>query len=144
MTKLPIHWIEARTYRHSTEEESRVEQALGFALPAGQSRREALEGHFGNPLIRLTRRIGDASSIRSVWERWSNAGLPSAFASEVDARVDEEGILHFRLDKQEAFQERLVLATNPDAIDVRVKLVAFPAKPDVARRVAHSIVDGAP
>jgi RNA-binding protein len=144
MAKLPIHWIEARTYRHATEEEGRVEKALSFAFPAGESSREALEGHFGNPLIRLTRRIEDAASIRSVWDRWSTAGLPAAFRSDVDARVDEEGILHFRLDKQEAFQGRLALATTSDVIDVRVKLVAYPAKPEVARRVAHSIVEGAP
>jgi RNA binding exosome subunit len=143
MAKLPIHWIEARTYRYATEEESRVEQALGFAMPAGESRREALQGHFGHPLVRLTRRIDDAPSIRTVWERWSTAGLPLAFTSDVDARVDEEGIFHFRLDKQEAFQGRLALATNADVIDVRVKLVAYPAKLDVARRVAHSIVHGA-
>jgi RNA binding exosome subunit len=143
MAKLPIHWIEARTYRHATEEETRVEAALGFALPAGESNREALEGHFGNPLVRLTRRIDDAPSIRTVWERWLTAGLRVAFTPDVDARVDEEGIFHFRLDKQEAFQGRLTLATNADAIDVRVKLMAFPAKPEVARRVARSIVDGA-
>lgn len=112
-------------------------------MPAGETSREALEGHFGNPLVRLRRRIDDAPSIRAVWERWSTEGLPSAFASDVDARVDEEGIFHFRLDKQEAFQGRLALATNADAIDIRVKLVAFPAKPDVARRVAHAIVEGA-
>jgi len=142
MAKLPIHWIEARTYRHATEEEARVEKALGFAFPAGETRREDLEGHFGNPLVRLTRRIDDAASIRAVWQGWSAAGLPASLASDVDARVDEDGVLHFRIDKQEAFQGRLALATDADMIDVRVKLVAFPAKAEIARRVAHSIVEG--
>ena len=143
MAKLPIHWIEARTYAHATEDEARVSAALAFALPEGEPFREVLEGHFGNALVRLTRRIEDGKSIRAIWERWSMAGLPQSFASDVDARVDEEGVLHFRLDKQAAFLERWALAKDSDAIDVRLKLVAYPAKPEIARRVARSILQGA-
>jgi len=143
MAKLPIHWIEARTYRHATEDEARVETALAFAAPGVESAREVLEGHFGNVLVRLTRHIDDGKSIREVWERWSAAGLPQALDSDVDARVDEDGVLHFRLDKQAAFQERLALAKDSDAIDVRLKMVAYPAKPEIARRVARSILEGA-
>lgn len=143
MAKLPIHWIEARTYRHATEDEARVESALAFAVTEGASVREVLDGHFGNVLVRLTRRIEDTKSIRTVWGQWSASGLPDALDADVDARVDEEGVLHFRLDKQAAFQNHLALAKDSDAIDVRVKLVAYPAKPDVARRVARSILEGA-
>jgi RNA binding exosome subunit len=143
MAKLPIHWIEARTYAHATEDEARVEAALAFALLEGESVREVLEGHFGNALVRLTRRIEDGKPIRATWERWSTVGLPQSFESEVEARVDEDGVLHFRLDKQAAFQERWALATDTDAIDVRLKLIAYPAKPEIARRVARSILQGA-
>src|SRR2546421_13048828 len=143
MARLPIHWIEARTYRHATEDEARVETALAFAAPGVGSAREVLEGHFGNVLVRLTRRIDDGKSIRAVWERWSAAGLTQALDSDVDARVDEDGVLHFRLDKQAAFQERLALAKDSDAIDVRLKMVEYPAKPGGARPVAPSILQGA-
>lgn len=143
MAKLPIHWIEVRTYSHATEDEARVDTALAFALPGTESVREVLEGHFGNVLVRLTRRIEDAKSIRAVWERWSVGGISESLQSEVDARVDEDGVLHFRLDKQAAFQERWALAQDSDAIDVRLKLVAYPAKPEIARRVARSIFEGA-
>ncbi len=143
MAKLPIHWIEVRTYSHATEDEARVSAALAFALPEGELVREVLEGHFGNVLVRLTRRIEDGKSIRATWERWSTAGLPQSIESDVDARVDEEGVLHFRLDKQAAFLERWALAKDSDAIDVRLKLVAYPAKPEIARRVARSILEGA-
>ncbi len=143
MAKLPIRWIEARTYRHATEDEGRVGRALDFAVPGEAPAREALQGHFGNELVRLTRRLEENPSIRTAWERWTAAGLLEALATEADARVDEEGILHFRLDKQAAFEERWSLATDSDTIDVRVKLVAYPAKPESARRVAKSILAGA-
>ncbi len=142
MASLPIRWIEARTYCHATEEEERVAKALAFACPGGESAREILEGHFGNPLLRLVRRVEKGPAIRAVWERWSSAGLPSAMEGDLDARVDDDGVLHFRLDKQAAFLDHLALAKDVDAIDVRLKLLAYPAKPEQARRVARSILPG--
>lgn len=139
MASLPIRWAEARTYCHATEDEGRVEAALAFAFPAGSSVREPLQGHFGNTLIRLTRRIEDRESIRSLWTKWSSAGLSDRIRDDVEARVDEDGILHLRFGKQAAFQERLELAKDADAIDVRLKLIAYPAKPEQARRAARSL-----
>src|SRR5256712_13373396 len=100
MVSLPIRRIEAHTYCHATEEEERVATALAFACPEGETSREPLEGHFGNPLVRLTRRVEKAAAIRTVWERWTAAGLPSRVVEDGEARLDEDGVLHFRLDKQ--------------------------------------------
>jgi len=144
MADLPIRRIEARTYCHATEEEERVAAALLFAVPEGVLSREELEGHFGNSLVRLTRRVEKRPAIRAVWEHWSADQVPAAIARDVDARLDEDGVLHFRLDKQAAYQERLELAQDSDPIDVRLKLIAYPAKPAEARRVAHSILAEAP
>ena len=144
MADLPIRRIEARTHCHATEEEERVATALAFAVPEGVAAREELEGHFGNPLVRLTRRVEKRPAIRAVWSSWAAAGSPSAIARDVEARIDDEGVLHFRLDKQAAFLDRLELAHDSDPIDVRLKLVAYPAKPAEARRVAHAILAEAP
>src|SRR5436309_16139262 len=119
MAKLPIHWIEARTYAHATEDEARVSAALAFALPGGEPVREALEGHFGNALVRLTRRIEDGKSIRAIRERWSTAGLPQSSESEVQAHVHEHRVLHLRLDKQAAAVDRWAVAKDSHPIDVR-------------------------
>jgi RNA binding exosome subunit len=143
MVSLPIRRIEARTFCHATEDEARVATALAFACPGGETSRELLEGHFGNPLVRLTRRVEKAAAIRTVWERWTAARLPTWIAKDVEARVDEDGFLHFRLDKQAAYRETLEAAHGSDAIDIRVKLVAYPAKPEAIRRVAQSVLQGA-
>src|SRR5256885_1020497 len=134
MAKLPIHWIEVRTYSHATEDEGRVEAALAFALPEGESVREVLEGHFGNALVRFTRRIKDGKSIRAIWERWSTAGLPQSSESDVEAGVDEAGALHFRLNKQAGFLERWALAKDSDAIDVK-SAGRRPRPPEHRRRI---------
>jgi RNA-binding protein len=143
MASLPIRWIEARTYCHATEDEARVETALAFACPQGTTVREPLQGHFGNPLVRLLRRIEDRGPVRLIWEDWAAAGLADRIRDDVDARVDDDGILHFRIDKQSAFEGRLELAKDADAIDVRVKMIAYPAKPEQARRAARALLPGA-
>ena len=140
MADLPIRRIEARTYCHATEEEERVATALAFAVPEGVTSQEELEGHFGNSLVRLMRRVEKRPAIRAVWSYWAAAGVPSAIARELEARLDDDGVLHFRFAKQAAFLERLELAHDSDAIDVRLKLIAYPAKPAETRRVAHAIL----
>src|SRR5437773_11175109 len=103
MAKLPIRWIEARTYRHATEDEGRVGRALDFAVPGGAPARDVLQGHFGNKLVRLTRRLEEDLSIRAASERWHAVGLLDALAPEADAGVDAEGIWPFRHDTPAAF-----------------------------------------
>lgn len=142
MVSLPVHWIEARTYCHATEEVSRVARALETACPGGTVRREAYEGQHGNPILLLEHRLEDGEEMRQVWERWRDAGVLEALRSDVSARVDDEGILHFRLDKQRAFEGKLALVREGDAIDVRVRLKAFPAKPDAFQRIALAFVEG--
>src|SRR3989442_6530268 len=97
MVSLPIRRIETRTFCHATEEEVRVATALAFACPEGDTSRESLEGYFGNPLVRLTRRVEKAAAIRTVWERWTAAGLPSRVREEVETRPDADGVLHLPL-----------------------------------------------
>ena len=142
MASLPIRWIVARTYCQATEEESRVIRALDSTLPLGETSRKAVEGQYGNPVIVLARRAVDAADLRAVWKRWSQAGLVEAVRPTLRERVDDDAILHVRVDKQQAFEGTLALARGADMIDVQVKLKAYPARPEEIRRVAESLVSG--
>src|SRR2546430_16913849 len=93
MADLPIRRIEARTYCHATEEEERVATALALAVPEGVASREQLEGHFGNPLVRLTRRVEKRPAIRAAWSHWAPPGGPSPVARATEARLHTDGVL---------------------------------------------------
>jgi hypothetical protein len=140
MAELPIRWIRARTYCHATEDEERVNRALSAAVAGGRGSRQVLQGQFGNAVVLLAREIDHAAEFRETWSQWSTAGLPAALLPAVEDRVDANGILHFRLDKQKAYQGILVLSLGGDPIDVQVKLKAFPANPAEIRRVAHMLL----
>lgn len=140
MASLPIHWMVARAYCQATEEEDRVVQALETALPGALEAQEKLQGQFGNPLVAITGRIERSEAIRTVWERWCQAGLGSTLRDDLEGRVDDDGVLHFRLDKQTAFAGELIPAKGADAIDVQVKLKAYPAKREGILKVARALL----
>ncbi len=142
MASLPIRWIALRTLCQATEDEDRVRRALDTACPLGEVSRTALEGHYGNPMILLTRRVDEPKAIASLWKMWSGAGLLEGLRERLEDRVDEEGILHFRIDKQKAFLGVLALAQDADTVDVQVKLKAYPAKAETYRNAARELILG--
>ena len=113
---------------------------LGAVVAGGTASREDLVGQFGNPVVVLARLLEAAPDIRSTWRRWTGARLPEALQPDLDARLDDDGVLHFRLDKQRAAVGELVLLREGDAIDAQVKLRAYPAKPEEIRKVARGLV----
>lgn len=140
MANPPIHWIAARVHCHATEDEDRVRRALDQVVPGTPEQRQVLQGQFGNPLVVLTRRVTAGAEVAAAWERWMTAGLIDTIRMTVDGRLDPDGVLHVRVDKQAAYGGILTLATGPDFIDLQAKLKAYPAKADVLRRVAREIV----
>lgn len=140
MASLPIRWILGRTYCQATEEEDRVVQALEAAIAGGTPSRDRLEGQFGNPVLVLVRKLERAEEIRATWGRWQDTGLLGSLPGDLESRLDGDGVLHFRLDKQAAYRGSLLPAGDSDAIDIQVKLKAYPAKPEEILKVARSLI----
>ncbi len=143
MARLPIRWIAARAYCQATEEEERVDRTLDAVVVGGTRGRETLEGQFGNPIILLTRRLDARGDLDATWSRWREAGLPREISRDLESRTDRDAVLHLRLDKQEAYAGRLRLARDSDAIDVQVKVEAYPSKPEVVLQAARGLLEGA-
>lgn len=140
MASLPIWWIVARTHCQATEDEENVARALEAAVSGGSATRDAVEGQFGNTVVVLMRRVERADDIRATWERWREAHLLATLRSDLEARLDADGVLHFRVDKQSAFGGTLAPGRGRDVIDIQVKLRAYPAKPEEIRKVARALL----
>ena len=59
--------------------------------------------------------------------------------TQITERVDEQCALHIRFDKQAAYEGEVKLATTPDTIAVRIKLKAYPARREIAIKVAEPL-----
>lgn len=123
-----------RAFAGATEVEERVLAAVRFASGAEDVSITRTTGHFGNPIIIFEAEHKKARDIRRFLEHLDNSGIRAALAGQAEARVDGERVFHFRLDKQQAYLGKLVLATGRDVIDVHLKVGAYPATREAAVR----------
>jgi len=137
-----FHWIEARAFCHATEDEEKVLAALHTVLPEGEVRRDALEGHFGNPLVVLAARTETSPGTKSAWRRIAEALGPKEILQDVEARIDEDLVYHLRLDKQRACLGAIHRAGGADVIDVKAKVATFPRKRELAIQALRESVGG--
>jgi hypothetical protein len=57
----------------------------------------------------------------------------------IEDRIDDQNVLHIRIDKQKAYLGEIELSHGGDPIAVKVKLVTFPARRDAIVEFAKEI-----
>lgn len=132
--------LHARAICHATEDLARVEQALRSVVGDAPQNVSRTEGHHGNPIHMLESTVDDEKVILGVLGRIAADQLRQIL-STASSRIDESCNLHVRFDKQAAYGGTLLLAGDGDIISARVKVRAFPAKPEVAAELVTAIID---
>ncbi len=125
--------VEVSVIAHATEDLSSVEAAASRTIPKELegsirfSRHYAL-GHHGNPIttlrLKLTKRKEVGLYLRSLASLLGE-DLKGELGSTIRDRIDEEGSLFLRLDKQAALQGRTKLAQR-DPIRIRIRFIGRP------------------
>ena len=124
---MPVRAVEARVFVHATEDKEKVIQALLEVLPENLRREveieeERLEGHYGNPIIKLTIRVEgeDARRVLEYLLSRLSAADKRLLAASLEDRVDREGTLYFRISKQEAYKGNIYIYEADDVIRISV------------------------
>lgn len=136
-SKPPFLRINLRAMAQATEVEDRVRRAVVFASGSGEPDTEIVKGHFGNPIILFNVEISRARAMKDFLERLRASGILALVMEQVEQRLDEDCVVHLRLEKQLAFEETLALATSRDVIDVAMKVAAYPARREIALEAAR-------
>lgn len=138
---MEIHHITIRAIAQATESEDRVKTALSLFLPDNDIEIIKSEGHFGNPITILQSSItGRKSRLFIDFLKTSLSGKDmELLKNQITERVDEQCALHIRFDKQAAHEGIVQLATTPDTIAARIKLKAYPARREIAIKVAETL-----
>lgn len=126
---LPVAFIEVRAITHATEDPEKVTAAIKHILSEEvlgevQLSQEQLEGYFGNPIILIKARVSRKPSIRKLVETLFTKLPPQErelLLSNLERRIDEEGSLYIRLDKQAAYLGEMRLGGS-DAVRLQFKL----------------------
>jgi RNA binding exosome subunit len=130
--KSQIQALEATCFLHATEDPAKVRRAVAELLGAESAPdEERLEGHFGNPIVRLKFHLTGTEAEGAV--RRIFAALPTEqsarLSTEMGSFLDEHSALFLRFDKQMLVLGRLGLGGG-DPLRVKVKPRMFQMKTD--------------
>ena len=125
--RIPLIHMDFRIHVHGTEVESKVESAVRNAFGEVDIQRKSTSGFHGNPIIVLSGRIGNRRMIGQFLARLPRDYI-NQIAEEAEKRIDENLMLHFRIDKQAAFMGAIAPPSDiGDTISISIKIEAFPA-----------------
>jgi RNA binding exosome subunit len=123
MGLLALHF---RAYCHETEDPEKVLQAFSFVTGEDADvATEQSEGHHGNRILVLEAHLKTKREVKEFFARLSDDDLRELLRT-LESRVDEEGNLFMRFDKQEAFKGVLRMGAHEDPIAVRGKIESYP------------------
>lgn len=128
---------------YSTEDPEKVAQALSTLFPFEfEILASNVTGHYGNPMKFLEVELKKKREIREFWNYLIDklGDQKSVLLEFIEDLVDEDGVLHIRVDKQSAYLGKVELSFGGDSIAIRSKLVTFPSKREKILQFAQKII----
>uniref|UniRef100_A0A7C4WKY9 Exosome subunit n=1 Tax=Geoglobus ahangari TaxID=113653 RepID=A0A7C4WKY9_9EURY len=128
---------------YSTEDPEKVGEAIATLFPFEfEIQVSHATGHYGNPIMFLEVEIKKKREIKEFWNHLIKLlGEQRTILIEfLDRLIDENGVLHIRIDKQQAYLGKVELAFGGDCIVVKAKLVTFPSKREKLIEFAREIL----
>jgi RNA binding exosome subunit len=130
-----IHYILFRTQSHVTEDVARVRQALANVLPSNTPiEEEETRGYFDNPITILRARLEKKAADRYIGflkEKLPEADLEE-LVKELPERVGDNCDFFLKLSKQDAYLGEVRTTYAEDAVALRARIEAYPAKKEIA------------
>jgi len=126
-----IEWIRVSAVVHSTEDREKVGEAISTLFPFEfEIAVSKAKGHYGNPMEYLEVELTKSSEIRKFWAYFLEllGEQVDEILKTIDERIDEQNVLHIRIDKQKAYLGEVELTSGGDPIAVKLRLVTFPSK----------------
>lgn len=132
--------MHARAFVHATEDLDKVKVAMTNVVGHREFSSIVTEGVHGNPLTVLEVDVTDPDDILQFFSKLDNDDLHT-ISGTVEKRVDEGCNLFVKIDKQSAYLGQVRLDRGDDVISVRIRVAAFPASCEVAKKMVNEIVD---
>ena len=131
--------MHGRVLCHTTERLDRVEKAITEVFGDCELDRRHTVGHHGNEIVVIETRASSDDRPMALFRRLASEEL-RMLDETLEKRTDDSCNLFLRIDKQSAFLGELRLAENDDAVAVRMKVRAFPAKKASAVKLVSELL----
>ncbi len=141
-----VHNIALETFLYPTEDLKKVRKALSLVLPEkAKLKTEDVESFYGPKIAKLTFWTDKAADIKAMLQKITSSLSKEdheTIVNTLDERMDENGALFLRFNKQKAYSGKLVLDYKGDSIKTTVKIASFPANLNNMRYNAKIIFEG--
>ena len=126
-----VHSLKVSAIVHATEDSGKVNQAMRNISRANGTAEPAVnraKGHHGNQITTLESTVKNPKAaencVRDIWNRLSTLDKETILSS-LPSRVNTSGILYLRIDKQEAFKEKIRLQdSDPIRLSISFRVLA--------------------
>ena len=127
-----ISSVYLRCISHATEDIEKVKKAMEFVCGRSDFKITKKKGYYGNEIQIIEILIKNKKEIKNFWLRMKNLGVLDEIMKISDEVMDEQGNIHLRFDKQEAYLGRLAIAIHGDIIALKAKVKSYPMKREKA------------
>jgi RNA-binding protein len=126
---------------YGTENEEKVRESIKNLFPNSHPQTDTIEGYFKNPVLILHGKIEkkrETKEFIKILHKMDSA-TKKRVLNELNNKMDEKGNLFLRFDKQRAYLGDLKIIEHGDAVHVKIKIAAYPAKKEIAMELAKEI-----
>jgi RNA binding exosome subunit len=137
---MTLHYLTFRAFCQATEDEKKVMSAIGFVSGSDEITVTKSHGFHGNPILILEAIVKSRKRIDSIFHSLGSQCLRE-LRETLESRLDDDANFFFRLDKQAAYEGKVVLAGPDDVIAVKGKVKAYPNNRDRAIKAMTDYLD---
>ena len=137
MANLRAHHVRLTTFIQATEDEDKVLEAIATFIPEEIDDDDVIfdidetTGFFGNPIKVVNVEIKRSRAVRAFLRYFKELLSEEDrryIIENLDEKVDEEGTLYVRFNKQKAYLGEPEIDEGGDTIQVKIKVKAFPMR----------------
>ncbi len=144
--KIPIATATVRALAHATEDVERVRGTIRALVGKEVDLEETRSrGYHKQPLRIIEAEVKGSRNLRVMVAKLDTDDIRADYVRTWERRLDdEEGLVHFRLAKQPLLEGKVELEPeggDGDLVKVKLKLLAYPAKPESYRKVAEGLFE---
>ena len=127
-----IHNIKFRAFVYEDESIDEISQAILNILPEAEIEVEEAEGLLEDKILILTGTVSKKRYTKTFFNTLLENVDLDKLDDDLERKMDDKGNWFLRFDKTDAFDEKWTILDKGDAIHLKVKVAAFPAKKQIA------------
>ena len=127
-----IHNIKFRAFVYENESVDEISQAILNLLPEAEIEAEEAEGLMEDKIIILSGTVSKKKYTKTFFNKLLKSVDLEKLNNDLERKMDEKGNWFLRFDKSDALDEKFTILDKGDAIHLKIKIAAFPAKKQIA------------